>query len=177
MFVPPPLRDLFRNCETLCVAGCCGTDAFDASPTLIRDWLAGVRGPIEGVCNQFETLLGQISQHRGEISADQLDGCFGTSWLTPHDCLTYFADWRLAISEAIRGMNGSPFFDPAWMTESVVAMRKAIVAERAFDRLPILADALEEAGCDNREILDHLRSNDDHEHHCWVLDFLDDGSD
>lgn len=175
LYVPPPLRDLFRNCEHLCTAACCGTRAFNISPTLVRDWLAGVRGPASGVCAQFETLLDQIGRHRGAVQADHLEGCFGTSWPTPHDCLTYFAEWRRAFAEALRTMYGSPFFSPSWLTEPVVALRDAILADRAFDRLPILADALEESGCDNREILDHLRAGDDHSHMCWVLDVLSEG--
>jgi hypothetical protein len=64
------------------------------------------------------------------------------------------------------------FLDPAWLIEDVVMLRDAIAAQRAFDRLPILADALEEAGCDHLPILGHLRANDDHGHHCWVVDLL-----
>ncbi|MBA4186914.1 MAG: hypothetical protein C0467_02735 [Planctomycetaceae bacterium] len=41
-----------------------------------------------------------------------------------------------------------------------------------FDVLPILADALEEAGCSNPEILDHCRGSAKHKHTCWVIDLL-----
>ena len=44
--------------------------------------------------------------------------------------------------------------------------------ERAFDRLPILADALEEAGCDDPEILKHCRGEGPHVRGCWALDLL-----
>lgn len=47
-----------------------------------------------------------------------------------------------------------------------------IYDERAFERLPILADALEEAGCDEGAILEHLRGGDEHVRGCWVLDLL-----
>jgi hypothetical protein len=42
--------------------------------------------------------------------------------------------------------------------------------ERAYDRLPILADALEEAGCTNAEILAHCRELGEHVRGCWVVD-------
>ena len=42
---------------------------------------------------------------------------------------------------------------------------------RDFAGLPILADALEEAGCDNADILSHFRRGD-HAHGCWALDGL-----
>src|SRR5262249_31778390 len=44
-----------------------------------------------------------------------------------------------------------------------------IAQEAAFDRMPILADALEDAGCDNSIILDHCRHAENHEPACWVL--------
>jgi hypothetical protein len=44
--------------------------------------------------------------------------------------------------------------------------------ERAFDHLPILADALEEAGCTNADILNHLRGPGPHVRGCWVVDLL-----
>ena len=44
--------------------------------------------------------------------------------------------------------------------------------DRAFDRLPVLADALQDAGCDNADILTHCRSGGEHVRGCWVLDLL-----
>jgi hypothetical protein len=61
-------------------------------------------------------------------------------------------------------------FDPAWRTPDVRRVAEAIYEERAFDRLPILADALEEAGCDHAEILGHCRGPGDHVRGCWVVD-------
>jgi hypothetical protein len=60
-----------------------------------------------------------------------------------------------------------------WRTTDVVALARGIAADGAYDRLPILADALQEAGCDDDEVLGHLRQ----EAHgcragCWVLDRL-----
>ena len=63
-------------------------------------------------------------------------------------------------------------FDPAWRSESSVALASAIYAERAFDRLPILADALEEAGCDHADVLAHCRGPGPHVRGCWVVDLL-----
>jgi hypothetical protein len=65
-----------------------------------------------------------------------------------------------------------PAFDPAWRTETVSALAKGIEAEAAFDRLPILADALEEAGCDVTEVLAHCRDRCDHHPRCWVMDLV-----
>lgn len=56
-----------------------------------------------------------------------------------------------------RGPVGAKFA-PEWQTETAVAVARGIYDERAFDRMPILADAMEEAGCDNAEVLNHLRT-------------------
>ena len=60
-------------------------------------------------------------------------------------------------------------FDESWQTETVVGLSRGIAAEVALDRLPILADALEEAGCDNLALLQHLRSDGQHQENCWAL--------
>jgi hypothetical protein len=60
----------------------------------------------------------------------------------------------------------------SWLTSTVVALATGIYAERAFDRMPILADALQDAGCDNDEILNHCRGKGVHVRGCWVLDRL-----
>jgi hypothetical protein len=60
----------------------------------------------------------------------------------------------------------------AWNDGTVVTLAKAIYEDRAFDRLPILADALEEAGCDNAEVLAHCHQPGEHVRGCWVVDLL-----
>ena len=60
-------------------------------------------------------------------------------------------------------------FDPNWRSETVTALARGIVANWAFDRLPILADALEEAGCDDPVVLGHCRECNHHTGHCWLL--------
>jgi hypothetical protein len=65
--------------------------------------------------------------------------------------------------------------DPAWLAWNGGAVRKmaqSIRDERRFADLPILADALEEAGCDDRGILAHCRSGGEHARRCWVVDLL-----
>ena len=60
----------------------------------------------------------------------------------------------------------------AWNDGTLRQMAQAIYVERAFDRLPVLADALEDAGCDNAEILDHCRAGGIHVRGCWAIDLL-----
>jgi hypothetical protein len=53
-----------------------------------------------------------------------------------------------------------------------VKLAMAVYQERAFDRLPVLADALEEAGCTDAEILGHCRKPAVHVRGCWLVDLL-----
>jgi hypothetical protein len=59
-----------------------------------------------------------------------------------------------------------------WRFSSVQQLARVIYEDRAFDRLPILADALEEAGCTNPDILDHCRGPGPHVRGCWVVDLI-----
>ena len=60
--------------------------------------------------------------------------------------------------------------NPTWQTSTVLALAQGIYQDRAFDRLPILADALEDASCDNPVLLNHLRAEGPHTRGCWALD-------
>jgi hypothetical protein len=61
---------------------------------------------------------------------------------------------------------------PAWLTPTVLALAEGIYADRTFDRLPILADALQDAGCDDPDVLGHCRSEGPHVRGCWVVDLV-----
>jgi hypothetical protein len=82
--------------------------------------------------------------------------------------------WQCRV---LRDIFGNPFrpatVDPAWLTSDVLALAQGIYAERAFDRMPILADALQDAGCDSDDILNHCRGTSlTHVRGCWVIDLL-----
>jgi hypothetical protein len=62
--------------------------------------------------------------------------------------------------------------DTCWKTDTVLTMARHSYSDRAFDRLPILADALEEAGCSDDAILEHCRGPGPHVRGCWVVDLL-----
>jgi hypothetical protein len=78
--------------------------------------------------------------------------------------------------QRIRDIFGNPFrpvaVDPSWLTSDVVALATGIYQNRAFDRMPILADALQDAGCDNDDILNHCRQPGEHVRGCWVVDLI-----
>lgn len=88
---------------------------------------------------------------------------------------------RKLLAGFFREIIGNAFtptrFEAAWRTSDVVALAKGIYEERAFDRMPILADALLDADCDEEAILRHLRGTEKgvpeqpvHIRGCWVIE-------
>jgi len=84
---------------------------------------------------------------------------------------------RTVHSDLLRDIFGNPFrpvsINPSWLTSTVLALAQGIYQERAFDRLLILADALQDAGCEYEDILNHFRNpNATHVRGCWALDLV-----
>jgi hypothetical protein len=68
-----------------------------------------------------------------------------------------------------------PTLDPTilhWQNGTVLQLAQAVYDQRRFQDLPILADALEEAGCEDADILNHCRQPGEHMRGCWVLDLV-----
>ncbi|HEY7330947.1 MAG TPA: hypothetical protein VH592_25140 [Gemmataceae bacterium] len=79
----------------------------------------------------------------------------------------------------LRDIFGNPFhpvtLDPSWLTWHdglLVSMVQKMYDSRDFSDMPVLADALEEAGCTNADILDHCRGPGPHVRGCLVVDLL-----
>lgn len=86
---------------------------------------------------------------------------------------------RLAVEEGKQDTDGRPLgevtFDPAWLAWNDGTVRRiaeSVREERTYGDLPVLADALEEAGCSDGRILLHLRERMPHSSRCWVLRLL-----
>lgn len=77
----------------------------------------------------------------------------------------------------LRDIFGNPFvptaFDPEWRTSTAQLLAKQMYESRDFGVMPILADALQDAGCDSEDILNHCRQvNGVHVRGCWVVDLV-----
>jgi hypothetical protein len=83
---------------------------------------------------------------------------------------------RAAQAALLRDVCGNPFrparLDAHCRGATAVQVARAIYEENAFDRLPILADALEDAGCTDVELLSHCRGSGDHVRGCWAVDLV-----
>jgi hypothetical protein len=86
---------------------------------------------------------------------------------------------KTAQAALLREIAGNPFreavIDSAWLAwrdGTVHKIAQTIYADRSLDSLPILADALEEAGCEDANLLGHCRDQSGHARGCWVVDMM-----
>jgi hypothetical protein len=83
----------------------------------------------------------------------------------------------ILLSNVFRDIFGNPFrpvtVSPAWRTDTAIALARQMYESRDFSAMPILADALQDAGCDSEDILNHCRdANATHVRGCWVVDLV-----
>ncbi|MDB5310240.1 MAG: hypothetical protein JWO38_4442 [Gemmataceae bacterium] len=100
----------------------------------------------------------------------------GQSWDDGRWRLVYDAK-ALAVKRRIWQLLGcitgaSPVCDPAWLTSAVVSLARQMYDSRDFSSMPILVDALQDAGCDHPDILAHCRGPGSHVRGCWVVDLV-----
>jgi hypothetical protein len=94
----------------------------------------------------------------------------------PHQAVV---DAECLVQAAIaRDIFGNPFrllvaFEPSWRTSTVLAVARQMYNSGDFGAMPILADALQDAGCDSEEVLNHCReAGATHVRGCWVVDLV-----
>ncbi|WP_439625487.1 hypothetical protein [Gemmata sp.] len=77
---------------------------------------------------------------------------------------------QFEVAQEALGVTDAARFDPAWRTSAVVALARGIEAEAAYDSVPILADGLQDSGCDDEHLLDHHRLTTRHARWWWVVE-------
>jgi hypothetical protein len=157
----------------------------NTSYILVRVWEQAVRAAARGVGPADTVAAARLGYAEAAEFAAHFATCKAAG-LHPAGIYPYypkghpgFAAWtavRKGQAGLVRCVLGNPFrpvvLDPSWLTPTVVSLARGVYADSAFDRLPILADALEDAGCDSRVILDHLRGPGPHVRGCWALDLI-----
>jgi hypothetical protein len=135
----------------------------------------------------FTWLSRQAEQVRGIAYAASPRFAIGSAHIVARSVISHLpradpmrqqAERRQA--DLLRDILGNPFrplpaIDPGWLTWNggvVVKLARSIADEHAFDRMPVLGDALEEAGCTAAEVLEHCRCGPEHARGCWLLDLL-----
>jgi hypothetical protein len=90
--------------------------------------------------------------------------------------MTYPDQELAAQADLVRDIFCNPFrtvaFDPSWRTSDVVSLARHIYDTREYEKLPVLADALEDAGCHDGDVLAHCRQPAVHVRGCWLVDLV-----
>jgi hypothetical protein len=123
---------------------------------------------VEGACRPAQALPSKSTFHAAQVAL-----------LASGDPEAMAAEMR-SQADILRDLVGNPFAPAAtldedwlqWHDGAVARLAQGIYEERAFERMPVLGDALPEAGCRDDDVLDHCRSNRTHHRGCWVLDRL-----
>ena len=145
------------------------TDDEQLSEQLVDEWRA-IAHPDDG-CSFWHHVH---QYHSGLITWAELFGHFVHALYEAADPDARAVKSR-ALTLELAGPNPfRPFtFSPAWRTDTVLTLAKHMYESREFSAMPILADALQDAGCDNEQILSHCRdANQVHVRGCWVVDLV-----
>ena len=120
--------------------------------------------------------LEKVGQHAAEVAMRARTGDSGVIRIevasTPIMMAEQNQEFRLLVWEVA----GNPFnahpFEPGWRTSTTTALAREMYQSREFSAMPILADALQDVGCDDEEVLGHCRKPGVHVRGCWVIDFI-----
>jgi hypothetical protein len=183
MHLPP---DTLQEAQSLLeqrADGVLSQDVFAEAATTFRERALAAHLP--------ETLLGEsLSVLSDCLAVDEIEaaemGALGTSRVRAAALNSFdedaafdaeMAEQDRPLTQLLFDIFGNPFrpvvFDPEWRTSTAVALAQQMYESRDFSPMPILADALQDAGCDNADILNHCREpNGVHVRGCWVVDLV-----
>jgi hypothetical protein len=148
-----------------------------ASAPVAAEWASSQRIPQFRLGQATADSASGTAYHAAEAAYSGAYYAAGTADRAAFDAGTQTKELELAAqAHLLRDIFGNPYrpvvLDPPWHTSTVLALAEGIYSDRAFDRLPILADALQDAGCDHSDILDHCRGPGPHVRGCWVVDLI-----
>jgi hypothetical protein len=125
------------------------------------------------------------------VTPASFTACFGSEHMPEGNPFWHYvantAEHSAAATEDFKGMSavqahlfrdvlGNPFrpvpFNPVWRTPAAVALARSMYEERRFEDMPLLGDALEEAGCTDAQVLAHCRQAGEHVRGCCVVDLV-----
>jgi hypothetical protein len=130
-------------------------------------------GPAEPVLWGAAALTGGSAVTFAEAAAARAADLIVSAFPPPGPPHAREDEWAVQ-ARLLRCVVGSPFrpvrCDPAWRTAEVLRLAETVAADRAFDRLPVLADLVEEVGATDAALLAHLRGPGPHALGCHALD-------
>jgi hypothetical protein len=177
-----------RKVHLFAVAGIRSVQVTGRSKTLgaRRDQLADALESFaegQGPYDDFETAQTALGRQRADTQAVALCRLFvlGAQEFPTYDPAES-ETWPASTPELcdlLREVVGNPFrptrIDPQWLTwnnSTVAILARTIRTEKDFALMPVLADALEDAGCSEAALLAHCREKCQHVASCWLLDLL-----
>jgi hypothetical protein len=141
-------------------------------------WLAikseGLSSPFEVRCHSQAMYTCDAAV--GAVWPESLEDDADLDELARHPDGHRYFDERRYQAALVRDIFGNPFrpvaFSPEWRTDTALALARQMYESREFSAMPILADALQDAGCDNEGVLSHCRGEGLHVRGCWVVDLV-----
>jgi hypothetical protein len=102
---------------------------------------------------------------------------YGSSGAKEQNVQVYDSSEKKVVADLLREVIGNPYnritLNSTWLTSTVVALAMQMYESRDFSAMPILADALQDAGCDTEDVLNHCRDpKATHVLGCWVVDLV-----
>ncbi len=150
----------------------------------------------DGVCSQHELTNARLEAYRGKVDRiERIDGrcvehvsavIYRATGLNAKTLELAVWSFQVCVKagkitpilgDLLRDIFGNPFrpvvVDPSWRTSDVLALADGMYESRDFSPMPILSDALQDAGCNSDDILTHCRdANGVHVRGCWVVDLV-----
>jgi hypothetical protein len=149
-------------------------DRADA-PTLNRYRTRELANRIVRTCTEGRPTRAAMAHGEASVAAAKARGLDAEPPLSDQEWYDLGPDpaERAVQSDLLRDVFGNPFrpgrWDPSWRTETTTSLARRIYDAREFSAMPILADALEDAGCTSADVLGHCRGPGLHVRGCWVV--------
>jgi hypothetical protein len=164
--VPAPLQDSVELAERFVDRTVTAKELAAARPRYSPHWNGAGHAAYRAACSNGEIIkLAQSSIPQFAARENRI------KHIEAAERETWKAQVRL-----LRDIFGNPFctiaFSPGWRTDTALTLARQMYDSRDFSALPILADALQDAGCDNADILDHCRGPGPHVRGCWCVDLV-----
>jgi hypothetical protein len=182
--------DVYQRKLRLLVAACFAR-VWDELPDACREWVVLLGEEVEGrgspreLDDRWMDVVDYI-QTRDEPIGGRLYSLLNLStgselgfWSSDYQPDRGGPGWvqaEVEYAELVREIFGNPFrpvvLSREWQTDTVLSLAQQMYDAGEFSAMPILADALQDAGCDNNDILDHCRGPGPHTRGCWVVDLV-----
>ena len=125
---------------------------------------------------ESEDFISHLSDEQSLLLGSVERLCRTGVWETAQDVVNALLWGSEQAVLFLRDIFGNPFhpipLDPSWLTSTVLALAQQKYDSRDFSAMPILADALQDAGCENSDLLNHCREPGEHVRGCFAVDLL-----